>query len=391
MTMQPIPLETDTDADLGAPVEMFWDGELEWDDLDPEDQQLVLAQAKVAKADEAPTGAMVALWVGTDDRFGPVPEQGNLHITLVFLGKAADLDESGRTNALRVVQEWAMQQSPLAGKAHGLVRWSTPDGDCIGAAVDMPGLGRSRADLEIRLRHMRIPLPSEHDFTPHVTLEYVRPTAGRSPLPDDVPLLFTSVLLRFGAEDHFVELGTGETVLKYNHAHDARGRFATGSANVSDTEVGGRAQANIAAYGGTSIHRVTGWEPKTGFMVSRQGHEEVIGDASKVTPEHIAGYMKRHAKALDRPENFMGGWIDLSDGKLYLDVSQRIAPGKGAREKAMALGRRRKQLAIFDAAKGEEIRMAKKDAARVTFTLPKDDPAEAARIIRQIAQEHGKH
>jgi 2'-5' RNA ligase len=103
----------------------------------------------------------------------PVEE---LHITLAYTGKAADLTEQQVTDMHRVVAEWAAANPPLDAKTSGIGIFQNDDDvdgtDVTYASVDAPGLPSTREDLIARLLEAGVPVDQTHGYTPHITLLY---------------------------------------------------------------------------------------------------------------------------------------------------------------------------------------------------------------------------
>lgn len=84
--------------------------------------------------------------------------------------------------------------------------------------------------------------------------------------------------------------------------------------------------ASIVENGGATFNLVTGTSPTTGFVVSEKGFElklKLFGNA--ITREILVNaivreFIRENGFELNRPENFLGGWID--DGELFLDISR---------------------------------------------------------------------
>jgi hypothetical protein len=114
------------------------------------------------------------------------------------------------------------------------------------------------------------------------------------------------------------------------------------------------ADDDLDDHGGFSVRTLTGHEPTTGWMVAIPGSERVYDSAVAVTPEIVESYMAEFANVLDDPDNHMGGWVDTTTGKVYLDIS-RHTPSEA---EAIRLGREYNQLAVFDLGTGRTVRLA---------------------------------
>ena len=92
---------------------------------------------------------------------------------------------------------------------------------------------------------------------------------------------------------------------------------------------------------------LNGETPTSGHMVAVPGRSTVIQGLP--TESHIDEYARRNADVLSQPGAHIGGWHN--EGKTYLDVSHNIHD----REQAVAAGRQRNQIAIWDVKHGREI------------------------------------
>lgn len=121
---------------------------------------------------------------------------GDMHLTVAYTGDAADADASTLT---RVAQSLAAR-SPVTGAISGHARFTGgSDGDVIVALVDSPAVDQLRRDAEAALAGQGIALPSEHGFTPHITIGYLDPAdpdpVGRIPA---FPVTFGAVTATHG-------------------------------------------------------------------------------------------------------------------------------------------------------------------------------------------------
>jgi 2'-5' RNA ligase len=116
-----------------------------------------------------------------------------MHVTMVFLGEADDVDLKA---AARAVGSVSGSTAPLSGKVGGFGLFSEgPDGYPQIAIPDVVGLAKMRVDLINALAEENITTPSEHDWVPHLTIDYV----SEAILPDrsvlGVPLTFNQLSL----------------------------------------------------------------------------------------------------------------------------------------------------------------------------------------------------
>lgn len=92
--------------------------------------------------------------------------------------------------------------------------------------------------------------------------------------------------------------------------------------------------------------------PVRGYAVSAypECNRQLIGP---VDPHHIRSYVIEHTDILQQAGSLLGGWRDPETGIAHLDVSKIC----GNRDYAMALAREFGELAIWDFAAGESVRV----------------------------------
>ncbi len=126
--------------------------------------------------------------------------------------------------------------------------------------------------------------------------------------------------------------------------NDIWARYAK-AATVDHSDV--EAHNALMNGGGFSRHVRTGEEPKSGYMVglhNDMGGEEAVHDLGELTPQHIADH-----RARAQGDYYQGGWAH--DGKAYLDRSVNVQD----HDQAVEMGRKHKQLAIWDIANSREV------------------------------------
>lgn len=109
--------------------------------------------------------------------------------------------------------------------------------------------------------------------------------------------------------------------------------------------------------GGSSMSLKDGHSPMSGFMVSLEGHEKRVGgyidqkDLHEYIGEH--GRLRDYKRMNETAEPFLGTWLDSETGTTFLDISVNV----DTFEAAKAMGKRNNQLAVYDVAKGETVRL----------------------------------
>lgn len=129
----------------------------------------------VAEADE-PTyngHAMVALYPGIDkaNNYAIVDgvEPQKMHVTMVYLGLAKDVDAAAVDKALKSLPT----RQPFSAAVSGHARFTGGEQDVLVALVDSPHIEQLRADLLKALDKQGVTVPREHGFTAHMTLAYM--------------------------------------------------------------------------------------------------------------------------------------------------------------------------------------------------------------------------
>lgn len=173
------------------------------------------------------------------------PEE--LHLTLSYLGKKNEL--IGRELIEQVLSVLVSEYPPLTGKIGGIGRFSNIESDgtqAFYASFDSQDLPAFRQELARRLSDIGINSPSEHGFTPHLTLAYI-PQGVEIPnvtLPD-IEMSFRDLTLAWG-DDHVVYPLTGQ--VKKKSAKEAEVmpiEETTGAAEVESGEKEESLQARV--------------------------------------------------------------------------------------------------------------------------------------------------
>ena len=137
-----------------------------WDGL------AVMAAGDSAQPDYSGS-CMIALYPPPDVAGSLAAEGGlpaaDMHLTIAYTGDAADVDPG----ALSAVAQSLAARPPLEATISGHARFTGGgDGDVIVALIDSPAVDQLRRDAEAALAAQGIALPSEHGFTPHMTISY---------------------------------------------------------------------------------------------------------------------------------------------------------------------------------------------------------------------------
>jgi hypothetical protein len=106
--------------------------------------------------------------------------------------------------------------------------------------------------------------------------------------------------------------------------------------------------------GGLTIQTTSGKIPTSGVAVAQEGASGVFDAREFFGPSGpllVSDWMIQHGDALDSETAHMGVWYDHANGKVVLDVVDVLKD----REAAIALGKQRDQIAVFDLGTFEEI------------------------------------
>ena len=107
----------------------------------------------------------------------------------------------------------------------------------------------------------------------------------------------------------------------------------------------------VKQNGGATFNLMTGEYPSTGFMVAKAENEFILD--GECTVNSLYAYMARYARDLQKDDAHLGIWYNTDNGKTYLDTSYRFE----SIDDALAFARANHQLAIFDLATFNEIRL----------------------------------
>lgn len=171
-------------------------------------------QHKEAAAVDNSGGVMVALVPPREIAEQLVMKDGqpvdDLHVTLAYLGKASDYTPEQLKLLPQIVSSWALRQKPVSLRIGGTGKFnSSHKGQhVLYAAVDIPGGAQMHADLARYLQGHGYELPSEHGWTPHLTLSYVDRHFRFMPHLDEHRWTAEHVVTEVGTTRHQARLGT---------------------------------------------------------------------------------------------------------------------------------------------------------------------------------------
>lgn len=185
-------------------------------------------------------------------------------------------------------------------------------------------------------------------------------------------------------------------VLKHgSHDQSSHGRRGGGGSSLTlDAGVAQSIVERVRANGGLSVSMVDGSEPTEGFMVAKGGKQSAIVDADEFYdpvkgPEAMSSFLKGNRELSEGA--YLGLWHNQADGKVYLDVSENIMD----RATAIAAGRERDQISIWDVANFEEIdtggtgAVGKAVAGSETAGPVQDDRRGDRRVRKESVGESG--
>lgn len=162
------------------------------------------------------TGVMVALYPDPEAakkimvRGGEDPEE--LHVTLAFLGDVKDQAgegtlEGATSRIVAACQAAAATHQPLKGTVAGVGKFpDSGSGVPVWAPVDVVGLTALRESVVEALLAERLPVKTDHGFTPHMTLGW---NLDMELIPDSepVPVEFKELVIAVGGAHTRIPLG----------------------------------------------------------------------------------------------------------------------------------------------------------------------------------------
>lgn len=210
----------------------------------------------VVAAAEVHTGAMIAL-VPTDadskrlalKDFEP-PDQ--LHLTLVYLGDAADISETARESIITAVKRYA--QSSITSKAFAVNVFNPTDDEpalVLGVGNEGgPALEELRSNIFSSVRGISgFTLAENHSpWIPHVTLAYAK-VVTRSLLGEAIsrvgPITFDRIRVAFGGENTDIPLDLEDEVEEAMTAAANLAAFHLGDQHNQQTHAGDRVMGSL--------------------------------------------------------------------------------------------------------------------------------------------------
>src|SRR5258706_34386 len=112
----------------------------------------------------------------------------DMHLTLAYLGEAADLGDDDEMEMSNELDHLASKLSPLQGSINGITRFLDSDPNPVVVNFDARGFSTLRKVLLNSLRGQGVKPVLNHGFTPHITLAYLpadkqMPDVKFSPIP----------------------------------------------------------------------------------------------------------------------------------------------------------------------------------------------------------------
>lgn len=168
-----------------------------------------------ARPGEAHTGAVVMLTIPPDvgAKLASVYTSATaeptdaLHVTLVYLGEAAEI-VAMRDDIARVVQAAALAAAPIVGTIAGAGVFygaKADEGLPLWANFDSAQIAGLRSSLMSEIKAIGWqPAPDAHGYTPHITLDYIQPAEGGAgvmlPVFEPIPCAIGQIVLAWAGE-----------------------------------------------------------------------------------------------------------------------------------------------------------------------------------------------
>lgn len=243
-------------------------------DLDKQLAEIVSrsANAQPLVKEAAHSGAMLALMAPKEvtralKKAGIVDEDtvssDGLHMTLLYLGKAKDIDKKTMEAICRAAEKVCSRHEPLAMRISGAGMF-TPgeDGTPVYVVPNAKGLSALQADLENTIGNL-IDLPSEHGWVPHMTMGYC---ADKPEIPDlsDFPH-WTANKVRIQAGGKKVkDVSIGRSSVKKKASFGRILNAACALDDAGDSEGAERLSKQLDLYMSRAIEREAHYEPSKG-------------------------------------------------------------------------------------------------------------------------------
>ena len=177
-------------------------------------EQERIASLRVISADGPDMdGCMIALRP-PDAVCGALAQAGgedveNMHVTVAYLGKAADIN----VDALhQLMAAFSFGAKRLTGRVGGMGVFDNPNGKVLVALMDIPGLDEWRARLMEWLGDAGIEVPNNHGFTPHLTVAYQddHPEVPEVPAGASGDFDFDTFFVACGSDWTYYTMGEGD-------------------------------------------------------------------------------------------------------------------------------------------------------------------------------------
>jgi 2'-5' RNA ligase len=247
-------------------------------------------------------------------------EAGELHCTLIFLGKK-DWTGDELDTVKRIVAQAVALTPPVEASIAGLGIFTEGPDPVLYLSVDAPALPALRQRIFERLKAAGIPPDETHGYTPHLTILYGETPRGYAP-PPGVKFKFNDLVVAVGG-DHFAafplavgrgerpvagELGEGlkdKLSALADRRHREHGRFADEAASLMKSYDASKLKFGKSA-GGSNGARWADHQDGSRYLVKQYG-----GDRDRIATELTANAVYRVMGARV-PE---AGTIKLHNGK----------------------------------------------------------------------------
>lgn len=138
-----------------------------------------------------------------------------IHLTLAYLGKAADIDRATFMAAVQGIA--AVAGGGLTGTTSGWGTFDNADEKVLWASMDVPGLDVLRMMVVEGLTAAGLPVATNHGFTPHMTAGYAEEPISAFPETNVAgqPLVFDCLVAAYAGEWTYFDLSdpAGEPVM----------------------------------------------------------------------------------------------------------------------------------------------------------------------------------